>query len=572
MSLATASALFAALVATQPPPGTNQLLVYPQSPGCTGTLQACIDNAIDGDIIELATDTPIDEDILLQNTLVLRPAAGFSPVIGTGNTDRTLTVGGITPTPLPPFVVTVEGLTMDNVQISAALFTGADHGFHFRNNVIINESDAPGSAALRLQVEVPAEVVVEDNEINGPAYGIFLQVRNDGVADVRIQRNRITTSTPNSSERGIFLDLDQGTEAQVDVISNIVFGTGGFGFSTAAVDAVARSQTILNVSHNTVYGADGVSNGISISPQADATGTLNMLNNTASANGGRGFQLLNRAAAGAFAINFANNHSSGNAEDDFLFDSEAGVSLGDIALDGDPGFVNAPAGDFRLREGSILVDAALDDPAQGSLSADAAGNARPAGNNADVGALEFAGEPFSLFLSTDAFVAQTSGTVASAPYPGPLNRPAEPFVSGQISLQGIAPSSLNFADWIADPLVKGGIPVLIYELALNGNENLIVRSTVGPVFGMGIEFNDAVGGSSPSTFQVRMLADGAVVGELDFQTPNSLQQDFVGVWSPVPFDELQILELALANENEIFGQVYTTQLPNTRFLFANGFE
>lgn len=89
---------------------------------------------------------------------------------------------------------------------------------------------------------------------------------------------------------------------------------------------------------------------------------------------------------------------------------------------------------------------------------------------------------------------------------------------------------------------------------------------------MGIEFNDPAGGMTPSIFTLNLLNAGTLVGSLRFDTPNATPYDFVGVWSPVPFDELQFVELALANENEFFGQVYTTVRSAARLILADGFE
>src|SRR5690348_14989963 len=47
------------------PLASASTLTWPGSPGCTGTLQACIDASGAGDTIEVATDTPVDEDLSL---------------------------------------------------------------------------------------------------------------------------------------------------------------------------------------------------------------------------------------------------------------------------------------------------------------------------------------------------------------------------------------------------------------------------------------------------------------------------------------------------------------------------
>src|SRR5688500_1505419 len=53
----------------------------PASP-CGSTLQACINGAAAGDIVEVATNVPINEDITINKSLELTAAPGFTPVIG----------------------------------------------------------------------------------------------------------------------------------------------------------------------------------------------------------------------------------------------------------------------------------------------------------------------------------------------------------------------------------------------------------------------------------------------------------------------------------------------------------
>jgi hypothetical protein len=56
---------------------------WPGAAPCAGTLQACVDGAINGDRIEIATATPIAEDISLYNrSLTLTAADGYAPVFG----------------------------------------------------------------------------------------------------------------------------------------------------------------------------------------------------------------------------------------------------------------------------------------------------------------------------------------------------------------------------------------------------------------------------------------------------------------------------------------------------------
>ena len=78
------------------------------SAGCAGTLQACIDAAAAGDIVEIATDGPIDETPQIDDkSLTLRAAAGFTPVFISPNS--IFAFGGAAPA-----TIVVEGLTIAN--------------------------------------------------------------------------------------------------------------------------------------------------------------------------------------------------------------------------------------------------------------------------------------------------------------------------------------------------------------------------------------------------------------------------------------------------------------------------
>lgn len=51
------------------------------APCNVGTLQACISGAGAGDVVEIATNAPVGEDLTVDRSLTLRPAAGYAPTI-----------------------------------------------------------------------------------------------------------------------------------------------------------------------------------------------------------------------------------------------------------------------------------------------------------------------------------------------------------------------------------------------------------------------------------------------------------------------------------------------------------
>ena len=171
-----------------------------------------------------------------------------------------------------------------------------------------------------------------------------------------------------------------------------------------------------------------------------------------------------------------------------------------------------------------------------------------------------------LFTDRERFLSATGASVASAPY-SVENRPDEPFQSGQVTFDAIGFSSLNFAEWPADFPDDNDI-----ELAINDKEDLDIAMADGFTFAMGIDFDDASGGSTPSIFDVTVKAGDTTIGQLQFQTDQLPEQNYIGVWAQAPFDLLEIRETTTANENEYFGTVSTSQQPLPPPIFADGFE
>jgi hypothetical protein len=209
----------------------------------------------------------------------------------------------------------------------------------------------------------------------------------------------------------------------------------------------------------------------------------------------------------------------------------------------------------------------LDDVIVGARGADPDGNSRAGESYVVFGPSPVAGP--LLFTDREEFLNATGANVASAPYSA-VNQPPEPFPSGQITFDAIAPSSLNFGNSPADFPDDNDI-----ELAINDKEDLDIAMAEGEgfTFAMGIDFDDASGGSTPSTFDVTIKAGDSTIGQLQFQTDQLPEQNYIGVWAQVPFDRLEIRETTSANDSEYFGTVSTSQQPlPPPPIFADGFE
>lgn len=181
-----------------------------------------------------------------------------------------------------------------------------------------------------------------------------------------------------------------------------------------------------------------------------------------------------------------------------------------------------------------------------------------------VGAYEFAAVGRLFYTDRETFLAATNATAASFPYsPGTTSSTQ----SGQIVLEAVDPSTLSFGAWPANFPNDNDV-----ELALNDKEDLNIFYIGGLTYAMGIDFDDASGGSTPSTFDVIVKTGSVQLASFQFQTQRNPDQNYIGVWASEPFDRLEIRETTTANENEFFGTVSISLTPLPRVIFEDGFE
>ena len=148
----------------------------------------------------------------------------------------------------------------------------------------------------------------------------------------------------------------------------------------------------------------------------------------------------------------------------------------------------------------------------------------------------------------------TTGAVGNGAYPNLGNVGNTPQTIGDITFSG----NLFFADWSAR------LPGI--EIAINGVENLDADLLLASsVFALGFNFVEPE--SDPfvnapffdTTFGV-VLLDGLVeVGAFTFNAPNDVAA-FVGVWSDLSFDSVEIRDLTGTIDNEFFGEFYLGDL------------
>jgi hypothetical protein len=575
-------------------PCWGKTLNYPGDAPCDGTLQTCIDGATAGDIVELATNDPITENLEIARSLTLRAAEGFVPIIGGGAEEVSVDLCGPDESGTGSVSIVIEGLTFDFARVSCSLGAGQRYRrLTLRNNTITYVKNEQGFPVLDFFLLDSADILIEGNLIdfaldhNGvPAIGFDVRntsanvtVENNDIASTgtsvtisgndasglqaMVSRNRVTASDSDRSQTGVEIILKNGGTYTASVLGNVVYGVGGCNCGRNSgihvTSAGFTGKADLTVTHNTITATAPGADGLLALLDGEGEIALNVYNNSVSGAGSSGFRLINWST-GPFSMNGDTNNSFDNAFPDYFQDL---TPLTPMAVN--PLFVSEGGHDYRLRANSPLIDAGTDEPIGGTTTLDAEGDQRRSGAAVDIGAYEFAVVNPVFFKDREAFLSATGAITASAPY-SPGTSPG-PFQSGQVSFDPPHPSTLNFGDWPADFPNDNDV-----ELAINDKEDLDITYIGGFVYAMGIDFDDASGGSTPSTFDIVVKTGLTQLANFQFETQNEPDQNYIGVWSREPFNRLEIRETTTENENEFFGTVSVSQVPLPRTIFRDGFE
>lgn len=195
--------------------------------------------------------------------------------------------------------------------------------------------------------------------------------------------------------------------------------------------------------------------------------------------------------------------------------------------------------------------------------------------------------PAALLVYSDqsTFLSATGAAAAHTPF-ADIGSVATPYVRDSLTFD-LGPgatqlfSGLGPGDWSS--LIPGS------ELALSSSEDLDV-SIASAVFSFGFQFHEPsasrpagtpvidtcnlTSACTDSTFVVTLFSGAANVGGFSFNVLDDTL-GFVGVWSDVAFDRVEIRETVGTNDNEFFGQFYTGQTapvpePSSWILFGAG--
>ncbi len=406
-SASTAAGLLSLLAVTAASAAT---LAYPGAAPCNTTLQACIDAAASGDVVEIATNTPIAESPFIDSkSLTLRAATGFTPTLTEYNTIIAVTSGSTA------YTYTIQGITLTRGYIGVGQGSTGPMTANVWNNVVLetfsygeavriwagNVSPPPTRGDIFFSVLDNQLTVAAGSQNTGVSIQANLNLNTTGV----IRGNRIVML---GSDQGAAIDLANGTQTlTVDVIGNIISGINydqGISLFQFAPGGTINAKVVNNL----VTGQNGNTGAPAAISVNGSQGTLNfsLINNTLSDNRTgiliSGRRDLGAAMYGTVANNVVANSSQNgvsletdfeptvtNSYNLFFNNTNNWFTAGPSTLFSDPQFVGG--GNFRLQSTSPAINAGDNSRVPTGIVTDLDGTPRIGGGTVDMGAYETTG-------------------------------------------------------------------------------------------------------------------------------------------------------------------------------------
>lgn len=374
------------------------------APCNVGTLQACITGAGVGDIVEIATNTPVGEDLTVDKSLTLRPAAGYTPTIAGNFQFFQSTASAAT--------IVVDGLAFTS-RIRAAPGSG-NLDFSLLNSVVTTSGSYTVAVDVSSGTFPPygnVNAVIEGNTVTQTGGGVGDQcagisvgsIFDSGTSFARIAGNRV----------GV-LGCGQGTAISVyngpgetmtaDVIGNRVDATNtNAGIMLRNFQQAPNSQLIVRAINNVVTGQlneAGAPGGLVVSADGFQPIIATIVNNTLAHNDINllvsGRTDLGASISGVIANNvvafgrYGIDTDLGVVEHHNLFypapDAGDPFSPGPGSRIADPRFVSSA--DLHLLPESPAIDRGSDAAVPGDITTDIEGNPRIRQARVDMGAYE----------------------------------------------------------------------------------------------------------------------------------------------------------------------------------------
>ncbi|MCX7562140.1 hypothetical protein OS176_01055 [Xanthomonadaceae bacterium XH05] len=279
---------------------------------CNAGLQACIDGVAAGDVVELATNTPITLEganpLTLRKSVTLRSAAGFSPQMA----DFTL-IQAINEGATGPVQITVEGIHLPQgavqvVHVANQPLTTTVRRMRIENPVnqlpAVEVRQAFNNASARLAGRIEDnDILVEGRSIAGTIYAssavsVSSSVSDPGPLDIDVVWNRVHAINTGQQaimslyalgeagharfhgnriegrdfNAGISIASGTGANYPVSIANNVIIGqNGNVGLPAGiAVSASQGTLDVLVINNTVIHGR----NGILISARTDLGGMV----------------------------------------------------------------------------------------------------------------------------------------------------------------------------------------------------------------------------------------------------------------------------------------------------------
>ena len=342
-------------------------------PADCATVQLCIDGASPGDTVFMSADAT-SENVSITKSVSLKSANATQYKVNTFSFADVAT----------PVIATLAGI---HVVLHLGVFLNSANG----SSVIIRNVFVGGQAgqasSIGVDVETSASVTIENSVAKsvgafGNALGM-LAVPNGGEINFRVVGNRFDGHGNTQSGDGIeFTALSSGT-VNADFYNNSIWDIGRSGFAGIFLSVGGTVHADVNVVGNTVEksGADGFQQRNTLT--SGGSFDLDLFNNSLSHAQVFGVRLDNGSAVPTnFRAGFNNYFANtmGNQRD--------GLSLGSSNLALNPRFVDAAAGDLRLKKVSGLINKGQVCSPGGISNPDAKNLNRLKGSTVDIGAYE----------------------------------------------------------------------------------------------------------------------------------------------------------------------------------------
>lgn len=356
--------------------GFPTLRVWPDTtPPCNGTLQACINAALPEDGIEIVTNGPIDETILLSESIEVQAAPGFRPVFAAGRDILAWPTSGSN-------LFLIAGLTLARGRISV------DNGNAGSLRVVVRDNRCDG-IFVGAATNASLSFSITSNEVTHQLDWLAAISVEAGWAfgpGDEISGNRVSMAPANDAI-GISVVGETGS-MELDVVANRVTGVG----YQRGISLVGAGISQARVVNNLVTGAEPNGTGILASGESPNT-YFAIVNNTVTegtvgirVNFASGEVVNNVITGNTLSPLGVTNSNTVTDRNNLFFDNGSPLPApGPNSVFADPFYADTQS--FRPTSGSPVVDAGDDTAVPPEITTDLDGNPRIAGT-VDIGAYE----------------------------------------------------------------------------------------------------------------------------------------------------------------------------------------